>query len=370
MQHLHRVRFGRAAPYQHQMARACLCQPLGNCQSQPAQSAGDEVSRIRADGERRFIRHDHQLAGVLARRHKAEGIRHLRSREHAHREGLQAAIRKALHDFLEQPRDQVIILARFQQQVDHSVHGVGPDLRELLRAPDAALADFNEAAVICQDGDGFGDEFVRQRVEHDVYALAAGDCHDFVREFQGARVHHVLHAQGFQHGAFGRRSGGGKDFRTDLPGKLHRRQPYSARRRVDQNLIAGFHLCQMLQGIGGSEEGGRDGRRLREGQMGRFLDHIAGRSDGIGGKAVQGHRDHRVAYAHIVDTLAQRRDDARALAAQVAAAGIHAQRVEHVAEADAGRQDLELHLTRAGGLALGFLIDEVVQVATLANRQA
>ena len=115
-------------------------------------------------------------------------------------------------------------------QVEGGERQVAEEGREAERrvGVEVALADLDEAALGPQQAEARRDELARERVQHDVDAVAAGGGPDLVDEGEGPRVEDVLDAEGSQVRALLRVTGGGVDLGAQEPGDLYARR---ARRR-------------------------------------------------------------------------------------------------------------------------------------------
>ena len=89
-------------------------------------------------------------------------------------------------DLSEQVGDQLMILARFREQIDRGVKGVRFHICKLFLAPNAALANLDETPIVCQHRDRFGDELVGKRIKHNVDAFSIRDLQDLVGEIKRA----------------------------------------------------------------------------------------------------------------------------------------------------------------------------------------
>ena len=103
---------------------------------------------------------------------------------------------------------------------------------------DVALTDLQESAVRAQCRKALGDRLARQRVEHDVYAVAVGGGQHLVGERQGPRVRDVLDAECTQVLSFLRGASGGVHRRAQPARDLDRRKTDATGRRVDEDALA------------------------------------------------------------------------------------------------------------------------------------
>ena len=152
---------------------------------------------------------------------------------------------------------------------------------------------------------------------------------------------------------FGRRSGGAEHLGAGAQRDLQRRHADAAGDRVNQHAIARLDSGQVVQRVLRREERDGNGRRLGVRQHRRLANRQRRRGDHPCREAAIDHRDHVVADLQIVDTFADGRDDARAFVAErTRVAGVHAERVQHVAEVQPGRMHADLDLARTRTLAL------------------
>ena len=179
---------------------------------------------------------------------------------------------------------------------------------------DVALADLDEAAGRREHGDALRDRVAGKRVQDDVDAAAARRLQDLVREVERARVVHVLDAEGAQVRPLRVAASGRVDLRAELPCDLDRREADGARRRVDQDALAGLEAGEPDEREPGGGERDRDpGRRGRVDAGGARHDELRGRADVRAEAPVAHRREHGIAGREPLDPGADRDDRAGAL---------------------------------------------------------
>ena len=143
---------------------------------------------------------------------------------------------------------------------------------------------------------------------------------------------------------------------------------------MDQDALSRAEPAQVFQGVGRGEEGDRQRRGLLEAEPGRLdRDQLGPRHD-MTAEGEAGDRQHLVAHAQLVDALADSRDPAAALGTErhgaVGQAGVHPQRLHHVAEIEAGGDDLDLDLARPRRPPPQRLEDQAIERPGPPRRQA
>ena len=128
---------------------------------------------------------------------------------------------------------------------------------------DVALADLHEAAGRPQHLEALGDRLARQRVEHDIHALAPGGGQHLVGEREGPGIEDVLDAKRVQMFTFLGGTCGRVHGRAEPASDLHRRQAHAACAGVDEDVLPTAQPRLFIQAVVGGQVGdGQGGRRL------------------------------------------------------------------------------------------------------------
>ena len=202
------------------MPRAAFHQPFGEHFAEAAERAGDQVTAVRLDGERRRERfaaprherlregHD-DFADVLAARHEPEGRVDAARREGTEGQRRERAFLDQFGELAEHLPRQRFVAAEDGVHRDDVERGIAPqrperDARVLV---DVAFADLDEAAELREAREPHRDRLGGERVEHDVHAAPVGEFHHGFGEVAAPRVDHVLHAERLEQRALGRAAG-------------------------------------------------------------------------------------------------------------------------------------------------------------------
>src|SRR4029077_9879940 len=116
---------------------------------------------------------------------------------------------------------------------------------------DVAFTDLDESSTKGQYFDPRALCCSRHRVEYDVDAVAVGVAPDCLGELGAARVVDMLNTHVAQHLPTLRATGGSEDLGARSARDGDRCLPYATHRGVDQDLLAGFDLGEVVQAIPG-----------------------------------------------------------------------------------------------------------------------
>ena len=94
--------------------------------------------------------------------------------------------------------DESRVLSRSLCKIDDVIGADFFELSDPFLIPNIPFANLQKSAVIFQDAKTLGDELPTQRIQYDIYTLPAGDLHDLFSEIKRARMHDVLHTEGFE----------------------------------------------------------------------------------------------------------------------------------------------------------------------------
>ena len=269
---------------------------------------------------------------------------------------MQHAVREQLHDFFEQTRGQV-------GQRAHQLIGIDTEIADVVAERpqpnpavliEVAFAEFEETAKRTQRIDTAHHRFTGQRVEHDIDTRALRALANFIGEGEAARIEHVIRAEQTHEFALLTAACGSKDFRTEMPRKLDRRDTDAARCAMHKHTLAATQTRQLAQRVIRSEERGRHGGRFFERetlglQRNRFGSRAHMARERRGRKT-----QHRVAHGKALHIAADTRNAAGQLHADRRARkavfnrfiGQQTHRIHHVAEIQAGGNRFDFHFVR------------------------
>ena len=234
--------------------------------------------------------------------------------------------------------------------VDREVGQAVSEWPEVDRAAaiDVALPEFEEPAADAQEVEAPDEGFAGQRVEDNVHALSTGQGHDLVREIQGARVGHVLHAEVAQKLPFRRCACRCEHLQAGMESQLHGRLADAAGGRVDQNPFAGLHPREFMQGVVDGEVGHRNRCGILHGDARRQRQGHGGRDRQMRGHRAEPHPEDAVAHSPIPHRFADPYDDAGKLISQKVGifglSRIDTQHLHDITEIQPDSADLDLDL--------------------------
>ncbi|KFE58860.1 hypothetical protein DB31_6157 [Hyalangium minutum] len=340
-----RVRGDAAAPAEHEVPCSAPSQPSCHPKPERPQATGDEIGRVFARGERggsSLGGQEHHLAHVPGPLHPPEGGDRAGDWEVAPRQRAQLAALESPGELDEHLLD---LVGSHRPQVERLERDIGPVRRDALGLPQIHLAHLQEPAPRSHDRQALGDELAGERVEHQRDALSAGVTSDLVREVEGARAHHPLHAHAVE-GSPLASAGRGEHLGTRALGDLHGGHANAPRRGVDEDPISPRDAAEPVQAIPCGEERDRDGGGLRGAHAFRAAHGLPGVHGDIPGEALWSERHHGIAHGHMGHPRTHARHGASALEPQGARiARVHPERVEHVAEVQTHRLDGDLDLS-------------------------
>ena len=246
-------------------------------------------------------------------------------------------------------------MRRTHQRQVHAVEGQVAAEREQAHpgvAVDVLLADLDEPAAEGQQLHTGPLHGTGERVEHDVDAVAVGVAPDLLGEVGAARVVHMGDPHAAQHVPAFLGAGGRVDLRLRHPGDRDGGLAHAAGGGVDQDLLAGLDVRQVLQSVpGGGRCGGDRGGEIVA-QAGRQRDRDVGVDGHEGAPAAVGrHAADMVTDLVRLDIRADRGDDTGEVDTELR--GAREARVtphghQDVGEVEAGGRDGHLDLAGAG----------------------
>ena len=352
---------------QDEISRAALRQQTRNLQAERAGAAGDQVCPVRTNRAllpRVGIMNQHDLPEVLGLRHEPERADRVSQMERVKRQRLQIAAGELLEQAREDRSNGLAIAA----EVDRVIRNIGPTLCDSLGRPDRVLAEFQEPAARTEHRQTALDEFSCERIEHDVDALAVGARHHLVGKLKRARAQDVLDADRFEIGALDRAANGRVHLGAGLLGQLDGGKTDASCGRMNQDAVAGRHVRQLTQPVCRRHE--RDWNRggLLDAQVRRLPEHeLRGQGNGASERP-RPERHHLVTNRPLRDAATDRRDAADAFVSKRTGGPlIRPERIQDVAEVEAGRLDLDLDFAGSGRLAVARLQGQAVEQARLSN---
>ncbi len=240
-------------------------------------------------------------------------------------------------------------------------------LGNLVGVPNACFADFEEVTAGAKGGEALGNEVAGEGIEDNINTCSVGESFNLGGKVEGAGVHDVTDAEGFQQLPFGGRCGG-EDFGSDVLGNLNGGLPDASGGSVNQNAIAGFNLADDVQRIVGGEKGSRNGGGGFNVEMIRNWDHQVGIDGDIVAKAGRGDRHHGLADVQVLHVLPYGDDVSCTFEAECSGVTrIETKGVEQVAEVESGGANVDFDVMGAGGTTRNRVPGEGIEAAALGN---
>jgi hypothetical protein len=182
-----------------------------------------------------------------------------------------------------------------------------------------------------------------------IHAAAAGPFEDLRREIKAARVEDVRDSHVREEGPLLGASGRREYLRACALRELHGGEADAAGCRVNEHALAALHAGEPVQAVLRRQERNGNRRRVFAADRGRLSRHASGGGCHVRAEASAGHADHVIADGEVLDACADGRHDADALGPEGAGfAGVHPERVEHVAEVEADVRHRYFDFSRTG----------------------
>ena len=379
---------GPTAGEERQAADAEGREPAGGFEPKSGETACDDVGAfvprrpIRYGGQLKAfgLWRQHDLADVPGGLHQAEGVGRLAETEQAVRQRTERALGHQVLDLGKHATGDVGPLHRKLVGVDGEIRDVVAERAQPQRrvAIEVALAEFEEPAERAEHADTAFHGFARQGIEDDIDPLPFRDRHDVIGEGEAAGVEHVINAEQAQDGAFGRRPGGGEDFRTAVAGVLDGGKADATSAAMNQHTLAGLEVGEGAEGVANGKKGNRDGGAGGEAHMVGQAHHRLGGSKNVGGQRGGGDGADAIAHRDAGDAGSNGGDGARAFeaeggtgkAAHEGFVGEQAKGPHDVAEVEAGSGNLDCDLVGARGHGGDTFPVQGVEQAAAPNHEA
>jgi hypothetical protein len=353
-----------ASAEQRDRAGPLLRHPARHGKAKPGDTAGNQIRSVapqRQLGRRRQLQpsipggQQHDLPDMPRGLHQPEGVLDRGKRKGAMSERPDRARSQGLGHLAEQSARQIGPLDRQLIDVDREIRNVlpqGPQVNAAVQI-EVAFAELEKAAERLQDAEALLHSLAAQRIEDDVDALAICDRAHRIGKAEIARVEHMVGAGEAQECALGLGARGRNDDRAAVLGVLDRGEADTARRGMDQNMLARRQLGERAERVDHGDEHDRNRCRRREARLRRDPhDRMLGRNH-FRAQGCRSEPRHAVADGHAFDAGTDRTHDAgtfqpkgrpgKAVDQRLLRQETH--RPHHVAEIEAGGLHLDCHLT-------------------------
>jgi hypothetical protein len=162
------------------------------------------------------------------------------------------------------------------------------------RIQNAALADFQEAAVVGEYVERCAEKGLGERVENAIDTEPFRKPAHFVSEVESARIHYMVDALLLQQRALGLAAGRSEYFCAGAQRNLNRNLPNTARARVYEYSLSRAQLAEHLERIVRSQKRRRQRRRQLVAERWRLLHDAFGMRDRVRPEAAERRPKHRV----------------------------------------------------------------------------